>query len=187
VEFDDRIRAALDRALADVRATVHDEVTEAHRSAELASTALRESVTGLSECIKAIDAASSLGAVLTMVSTYARGQAGAAGLLIVRDGNLVAYPSRTVVPPETATVVWKAAEARTPVIAGDAAAFPIALGGQVAAVLSTAAPLPPQTLATLDVLARHAGRVLEAMTFSRITGLAPVSARSHDTSAGNTP
>jgi hypothetical protein len=39
----------------------------------------------------------------------------------------------------------------------------------------------------LDLLARHAGRVLEAKTLCQITGLAPLPARPPDASAGSAP
>jgi hypothetical protein len=42
-------------------------------------------------------------------------------------------------------------------------------------------------MSTLDLLARHAGRVLEAMTVCQITGLAPLPARTPDASAGSAP
>ena len=59
------------------------------------------------------------------------------------------------------------------VIESDAAAFPIAVGGQVVAVLFIAAPSSPEVQQALDLLTRHAGRVLEAMTVCRIAGLVP--------------
>ena len=63
----------------------------------------------------------------------------------------------------------------------DALALPILLGGTVAAVLYADTPSDGSEAssrwpATLDVLTRHASRVLEAMTIRRITGLSPVSA-----------
>ena len=61
-------------------------------------------------------------------------------------------------------------------IESEAAAFPIALGRHVVAVLSTSAPSSLQVQAALDLLARHAGRVLEAMTVCQIAGLTPLPA-----------
>jgi hypothetical protein len=65
--------------------------------------------------------------------------------------------------------------------ARDALALPILLGGTVAAVLYADTPADGPAAssrwpATLDVLARHAGRVLEAMTIRHITGLSSASA-----------
>jgi hypothetical protein len=85
---------------------------------------------------------------------------------------LTAYPSRAAVAPDQAGLAARAAEQRTPVIDADAAAFPILVGGQVVAVLSTAA-LAAEAHHALDVLVRHAGRVLESMTMCQVIGLTP--------------
>lgn len=66
----------------------------------------------------------------------------------------------------------------------DALALPILLGGAVAAVLYADTPSDGPAAssrwpASLDVLARHASRVLEAMTIRHITGLSPASAVPH--------
>jgi hypothetical protein len=176
VDFDDRLRAALDRALADVRAVANAEVEEVRQSAELSTAAFRGSAVRLSNCIQAIDEAPSLGAVLGVVAGCARLEAGRAAMILVKDGTLSTYPSRGQVPSDQARLATSAAQKAAPVIEPEAAAFPISLGGQVVAVLSTAAPstLPVQT--ALDLLARHAGRVLEAMTVCQITGLTPLPA-----------
>jgi len=59
----------------------------------------------------------------------------------------------------------------------DAAALPIVLGGTVAAVLyvdaAPAAEAPPPWVAPVELLARHAGFVLEAMTARYLTGTLP--------------
>jgi len=180
VDFDDRLRAALDRALADVRAVAKAEVEDARQSAELSTAAFRDSAVRLSDCIQAIDEAPSLGAVLTVVGGCARLEAGRAAVILVKDRTLCTYPSRGEVPPDQATLASSAAQAGTPVIEPDAAAFPIALGGHVVAVLCTAAPSCLQVQSALDLLARHAGRVLEAMTLCQITGLTPLPAVTPD-------
>jgi hypothetical protein len=187
VTFDDRLRAALDRALADVRAAAQAEVDEVRQSAEQSTAALRASAARLSDCVHAIDEAPSLGAVLTVLAGCARLDAGRAGVILVRDATLTAYPSRAEVPPDQARLAMSAARDRMPVVEADGAAFPIALGGQVVAILSTAAPASPEAAAVLDLLARHAGRVLEAMTVCQITGLAPLSPRTPDASVGSAP
>ena len=180
VDFDDRLRAALDRALADVRAVAKAEVDDARKSAELSTAAFRDSAVRLSDCIQAIDEGPSLGAVLTVVAGCARLEAGRATVILVKDGTLSTYPSRGEAPPDQARLATSAAEAGTPVIEPEAAAFPIALGGHVVAVLSTSAPSSLQVQAALDLLARHAGRVLEAMTVCQITGLTPLPAVTPD-------
>lgn len=62
----------------------------------------------------------------------------------------------------------------------DAAALPIVLGGTVAAVVYADAPASPDAMsrwpAALDLLTRHASRVLEAMTIRSVTGLSPMPA-----------
>jgi hypothetical protein len=186
VDFDDRLRAALDRALADVSAVAKAEVDEARQSAELSSAAFRDSAVRLSDCIEAIDQAPSLGAVLTVVAGCARLEAGRATMILVKDGTLCTYPSRGEVERDQARLATSAARAGTPVIEPEAAAFPIALGGHVVAVLFTAAPSSLQVQTALDLLARHAGRVLEAMTVCQITGLTPLPSVTTD-SPGSAP
>jgi hypothetical protein len=185
VSFDDRLRAALDRALADVRAVAQSEVDEVRQSAEVSTAAFRDSAARLSDCIHAIDEAPSLGAVLTVAAGCARLEAGRAAMILVNDGKLSAYPSRAEVPPDQARLATSAAEKGIPVIEPEGAAFPIVLGGHVVAVLSTAAPSSLQVETALDLLARHAGRVLEAMTVCQITGLTPLPAVTPDGPGGS--
>jgi hypothetical protein len=180
VNFDDRLRAALDRALADVRAVAKAEVDEVRQSAELSTATFRDSAARLCDCIQAMDEAPSLGAVLTVVAGCARLEAGRAAVVLVKDGTLSAYPSRRAVPPDQARLATNAAQTGMPVIEPEAAAFPIALGGRVVAVLSTAAPSSLQVQTALDLLARHAARVMEAMTVCQITGLTSLPAVTPD-------
>jgi hypothetical protein len=187
VSLDDRLRTALDRALEDVRAAAEAEVDEVRRSAEQSAAALRASAGRLTDCIHALDEAPSLGAVLTVLAGCARLDTGRAGIILVEGTQLAAYPSRAEVPPDQARMARSAASSGAPVVERDAAAFPITLGGRVAAVLSTAAPSSAEIMSTLDLLARHAGRVLEAMTVCQITGLAPLPGRAPDASAGSAP
>ena len=172
--FDDRIRAALDRALADVRAAVQAEVDEVRQVSERASADLRDSAARLADCVHAIDAAPTLGGVLTVVSGYARLEAGRAAVILVKDGAVSTYPFRDEVPAAEARLARDAATQRRAVIDIDGAAFPIAVGGDVVAVVCTAPPSSPQMRTGLDLLSRHAGCVLEAMTIRQITGLAPL-------------
>ena len=78
MSFEDRLRAALDRAMADVRAVAQAEVDEVRQSAEVSTAAFRDSAARLSDCIHAIGEAPSLGAVLTVVAGCARVEAGRA-------------------------------------------------------------------------------------------------------------
>jgi hypothetical protein len=174
VTLDDRVLAALDRASADVRAAAQAEVDEVRHAAELTAAALRASSVRLGDCIHAIDDAPSLHSVLTVVAGCARLEAGRAAVLLVNDGTCSAYPSRTAVPSDQARLAASVAQEGIPVIDSETAAFPIAVGGHVVAVLSTAAPISPEAQTALDLLVRHAGRVLEAMTVRQITGLTPL-------------
>lgn len=185
--FDDRLRAALDRALADVRAIAQAEVDEVRQSAEVSVATLRDSAGRLSNYVQAIDEAPSLGGVLTVVAGCARLEAGRAALILVKDGALSTYPSRGEVPPDQSRLATGAAQKGTPVIEPEAAAFPIAVGGHVVAVLSTAAPPSLQVQTSLDLLVRHAGRVLEAMTVCQITGLTPLPAVTPDGAGESAP
>jgi hypothetical protein len=173
VNLDHRLRAALDRALADVRLAAQAEVDEVRRSAEAAAAALRATATRLSDSIQAIDEAPSLGAVLTVVAGCARLEAGRASIVLVSKGSLSSYPSRAAVDGDHARVAMRAVQHGTAIIESDAAAFPVTVGGRVVAVLLIAVPSSPDVQQALDLLTRHAGRVLEAMTIGRISGLTP--------------
>ncbi len=173
MDLENRLRAALDRALVDVRAAAEAEVDEVRQSAELSIAALRASAGRVSDCLHAVDEAPTLGSVLTVLAGCARLEAGRGAIVLVTNGGLAAYPSRAEVPPAHAKLAASAAEQRTPVVEPDAAAFPILVGGQVVAVLTTAAPSSAEAHQALDVLVRHAGRVLEAMTLSQVIGLTP--------------
>jgi hypothetical protein len=178
VNLDHRLRAALDRALADVRVAAQAEVDEVRRSAEVTTSTLRATAARLSDCVQAVDEAPSLGAVLTVMAGCA------ASVVLVTNGALSSYPSRTPVSGDQARVAMRSVQHGTPIIESNAAAFPVAVGGQVVAVLFVAAPSSPDVQQALDLLTRHAGRVLEAMTVSRISGLTTPPAAVHG-AAGN--
>jgi hypothetical protein len=184
---EDRLRAALDRALADVRAAAQAEVDEVRQSAELSTDLLRASAGRLADSICAIDEAPSLGAVLTVVAGCARLESGRASVILVKDGILSSYPLRREVSSDQARLATSVADTRLPVIEAEAAAFPITVGGHVVAVLSTAAPASTEVHNVLDLLVRHAGRVLEAMTVCQIAGLAPLAAPLPDIPGGSAP
>ena len=171
MDLDHRLRAALDRALADVRVAAQAEVDEVRRSAEATTSTLRATAARLSDCVQAVDEAPSLGAVLTVLAGCARLEAGRASVVLVTDGSLLSYPSRAVVAGDQARVAVRAVQQGTPIIEADAAAFPVAVGGQMVAVLFVAARTSPDVQQALDLLTRHAGRVLEGMTVARIAGL----------------
>lgn len=99
-------------------------------------------------------------------------QAGLAGV-IVHTGTMVCRPAADI----TTSSARLAALPPFAQDAGvrDAAALPIVLGGTVAAVVYADAPATDDAMtrwsAALDLLTRHASRVLEAMTIRRVTGL----------------
>jgi hypothetical protein len=174
VALDDRLRDVLERARAEVRDIALAEVDEVRRSAELSTGELRASAVRLADAIRAIDEAPTLGAVLTVVSGCARLDAGRAGIVLVNGAKgeaLTAHPSGAEVPPEQARLVRRAVEDRAPIMEDESAAFPLLLGGHPVAVLITASPATQDIHNALDLLVRHASRVLEAMTVCRITGL----------------
>lgn len=171
MDLDHRLRAALDRALADVRVAAQAEVDEVRRSAEATASTLRATAARLSDCVQAVDEAPSLGAVLTVLAGCARLEAGRASIVLVTDGSLSSYPSRAPIGGDHARVAIRAVQHGTPIIDLDAAAFPVAVGCHVVALLFVAARVSPDVQQALDLLTRHAGRVLEAMTVSRISGL----------------
>jgi hypothetical protein len=173
VAFDDRLRAAFDRALVDVREAAVSEMAEVRRSAELsaAEVAAASALLNLSLAIQTLDEARTLGAVLAAAAEAARHDHGGAVVFLVKNDTLVPYPSSASLGPYSAleSVARQAlqGESRRPDSAG--AAAPIVVGGVTIAVLCAERSV---SASTLEILARHAGRVLEAMTLRRITGMA---------------
>jgi hypothetical protein len=186
VDLDHRLRAALDRALADVRVAAQAEVDEVRRTAEVTASTLRATATRLSDCLQAVDEAPSLGAVLTVLAGCARLEAGRASVVLVTNGSLSSYPSRSAVAADHARIAMRVVQDGTSIIEADAAAFPLAAGGQVVAVLLVAAATSPEMQQALQLLTRHASRVLEAMTVCRISGLMPQPQAASDP-GGSTP
>jgi len=237
VALDDDIRVAVDRVLSDVRAplesAVHGlaqnvaveaadecarvaqaEIDEVYRAAEVKTGELRASATRLSDAIRSLDEAQSLGDVLNVLADCSRREADRIAVLVVRGGRLRGYRWSGFNGPahvrsidlsitqagfagavvQTGTMVLRPAADTTtsnphlgalPPFAQDAgvrdaAALPIVLGGAVAGVVYADAPASDEALnrwsASLDLLTRHASRVLEAMTVRHITGLSRSSA-----------
>jgi len=217
VAFDDHIRVALDRALADVRAPLESalrvlahnvaveatderarvakaEIDEVCRSAEVGLAELRAAAARLSDAIRALDEAQSLGGVLEVIADCGRREVDRVAVLVVTNGRLRGYrwwgfsgtaPASSVdlsltqaglagAIAQTGTMALRPAAATT-TSNPHLAALPIVLGGTVAAVVYADAPASDGALsqwsAALDLLSRHASRVLEAMTIRHITGL----------------
>jgi hypothetical protein len=114
VAFDDHIRVALDRALADVRAPLEralsvlaqnvaveatderarvaqTEIDEVHRSAELRSAELRASATRLSDAVRSLDDAQSLREVLEVLADRGGREVDRIAVLVVTGGRLRGY------------------------------------------------------------------------------------------------
>jgi hypothetical protein len=237
VAYDDHIRVALDRALSDVRAPLENavrglaqtvaaeatderaraaqtEIDEVCRAAEVRIRELRASATRLSDAIRSLDEARSLGDVLNVLADCSRREADRIAVLVVKGGRLRGYrwsgfsgaAHAHSIDLSTTEAGFAGAIVQTGTMAlrpaadpatsnphpgalphfakdggvRDAAALPIVLGGTVAAVLYADSPASDDALkewsAALDLLTRHASRVLEGMTIRHITGLSPAPA-----------
>ena len=154
VSFDEQLREALGRALADAHAQVEHDVHA------LADEELRrrsgERMDELARAARAFDEAESLTDVLRTLVDCAGRYADRVALLLVRNGRarwwgpvdvegLTAHPSTT---------------------------YLVTVGWRVVAVLQAEAP-DPAAAATLDVLTRYSGRLLESMTLHKALGLVP--------------
>lgn len=191
------------------------ELDEVRRSAVLKLAELRASATRLSQAVRQLDAAQSLGEVLEVLAECGRREVERIAVFIVTAGRLRGHRSSgfAEVPAaasidlsldhagiagavvRTGAMVCRPAADVTTVNVGlpapfaedagmrDVAALPIVLGGTVVAVVYAEAPASdpasdPAALhawsAALDLLTRHASRVLEAMTIRQVTGLSPL-------------
>lgn len=153
VSFDDRLRDALDRALAGARADLERDLSALAREIIDA--------TDLAADTRALDEAVSLADVLRALLNQAGRRAERAGMFLVTEGRVRPWPLRGA-----GADVLQAAE-------GGHGTFPIVVGGRVVAILS-ADPLRPESAAALDSLARYAGRLLESMTLHKALGLVPL-------------
>jgi hypothetical protein len=131
------------------------------------------------EAIRAIDGARSLTEILdALIAAVARDGTGA-GIWLVRGGELRRWRSvgiaapQTDVPLDDPSALAKAARTNAPAHGGDGFAVPLALAGQVVAVLSATNPdsritttseSPIPNPDAIEVLARYAARSLEALT-----------------------
>jgi hypothetical protein len=170
---------------------------DAHAAAAADDHDAAERLDSLIHAIRAIDQARSLSEVLEALLASARQEAARAGVLLVRDGRVRGWRfdgfaplfdgSTVDVPLDESGIIGHAVEHQRPASSEsdgsapafaeladhadstEAIAFPIALGGEVVAVLYVDQPdMEPGVLtlepAALEVLARYAGRALEALT-----------------------
>ena len=155
----------------------------------------------LPDAVRALDEAATFGDVLDMLANRAGCEAGRAAVFLVKGSRLRAWrtvgfgfpsdSSRLDIDVSTSGPMAEAArsalgvslraESSVPEFARTdepraSAAWPVSVAGSVVAVLYADGPLAdkseePYWPAFLDVLARHAGRVLEAMTVRQAAGL----------------
>jgi hypothetical protein len=172
VAFDDRLRAAFDRALADVREAAASEMAEVRVSAELsaAEVGAATALLNLSLALQTLDDAGTLGAVLAAAAHAARHEPGGAVVFLVKNDALVPYPSSASVGVSSSleSVARRALGGGPESPDPTGVAVPIVVGGTTVAVLCAEGPA---SASTLEILARHAGRVLEGITLRRITGM----------------
>lgn len=191
VSLDDRLRDALDRALADARPQLEREVRamaeelaqsaaeERRRTASAEIDELRRSVETemavLAATTHAFDEASSLGEVLQTLVEYGKRHVDRVAIFVVKDGRLSPWrldgfdPSA---PPSGEAIQSALAQGSHP---SDALIFPLIVGRKVVAVLyAENQTRPDRSPAMLDMLACHASRALESMTLNKTLGLMPL-------------
>lgn len=152
VSTDDRLRDALERALAEVRARLEPDLRAlTHELSDGAAATLASAA-------EALDRARSLGDVLDALVGAARQYTDRVGLLIVRDGSVRTWRQNGIGEDALSTANTDAVMT-----------FPIAVGGEVVAILSAGAG--PSTAPVLAVLTRYAGRVLESKTLHMALGM----------------
>jgi hypothetical protein len=198
-EIDRQVQAALDEVSASARAETDAAVAAAKAAlpapapAEVPAAEAdvpRDTTTdaaaagdGLLDAVRALDRAGSLTAILdTLVERVAQGEVGA-GIWLVRGGHLREWRTKGIdappadVPLDDPGAPAEAARTNAPA-SGDGFAVPLALAGQVVAVLFArqtgadpgARPNPESHVpnpAVIEVLARHAARCLESATAFR--------------------
>lgn len=155
VSIDDRLRDALERALAEARISLEPELrTLTHELTEATTAALASAA-------EAFDRAPTLAGVLHALVDAAAQHADRVGLFLVCDGRVRPWQLRGV--DETALAGAHADRTTT---------FPLAVGGRVVAILyAESAPPRAGGVGALDLLTRYAGRHLEAMTLHTALGI----------------
>jgi hypothetical protein len=152
VSPDDRLRTALDRALAEARAHLEPDLRAlTHELTETAATALVSAA-------EALDRAGSLGEVLRALVAAAGTYAERVGLFLLRDGRVLPWHLNGI---DVTTLSTTDVDSVT--------AFPLTVGGQVVAILY--ADAPASRAGALDVLTRYAARLLESKTLHMALGI----------------
>jgi hypothetical protein len=141
-------------------------------------------LTDLVRGVHAVDEAESLTAALDRLIEAAQQHAKSASVLLVRDEGLREWSredshARTRLSERGMSVASNAAVERRRVESESAIAFPVSVGGEVIAVLyaevdDALSPQRRMSKDALDMLTRHAGRVLETITVQQAAGLRPL-------------
>ena len=141
------------------------------------------SLSDLVRSLHAVDEADSLSEVLARLVDGARLHSNRVAVLLVKDEGLREWAHAGSdglgVNDRGMSVASSAARERRHVESETAIAFPVAVGGEVIAVLyaEVGDALSPQRRISkdaLDALTRHAGRILESQTVQQAAGLRPI-------------
>ena len=121
----------------------------------------------LAESVRAIAGARSLAEILDTLVSRAGQESGHAGVWIIRGGRLRPWRSTGIddaepdLPLDDRGAIAQAARTNAIVTSDGTLAVPIAMNGQVVAVLFT---IPGATPGAIEIMARYAARCLEALT-----------------------
>jgi hypothetical protein len=153
------------------------------------------SLTELVRGVHAVDEAESLSAVLHRLIEAAQRHSKGSSVLLVREEGLREWSGegsdgRVRINERGMAVASNAAFERRRVESESALAFPVSVGGEVIAVLyaevdDALSPQRRMSKDALDLLTRHAGRVLETITVQQAAGLRPLGRAS--TASGSGP
>jgi hypothetical protein len=174
--FDDRLKRAVDTLSDRLRDEIARELRmgmeelSTEESTVIASPApLQESAsTRILDAVRALDAAGSLSAVLDPLVARALAESPGTRLFLVRADGLRAWRddecrdervADTAIGAEAVRAKCAVTRVGSTTDVAELHAFPLALSGDVVAILCVEGPV-----ATLEVIARHAARVLESLT-----------------------
>lgn len=171
VILDERLGHALDRALAGARAKLEDDVRAlSDEAVDELHGSFDATMAELASDIHALDSAQTLREVLDVLVDSARRHVDRVGLFLIKEGRLRPWRLKGIERREGLEVAQKT-DAR------QALTFPLAVGGCVVAILyadNAHADVPSSRWsAAVDVLTRHASRVLESITLHQALGLVP--------------
>ena len=173
--------------------------TEATRHLTEAEDGAHETAYRVAAAVRNLDDAVALGDVFDRLAEAASREAERVAVLVARGDQLHGWTLRGFgdAAPAPRTIVIDPADAAAPPFAADrtardAVTIPVVVGGTAVAVLYADAPLADPAArqrwtAAVDVLARHASRVLEALTLQQAIGFSrpnSMARASHSEKAG---